>query len=170
MRFAFTVHGYKNQHIELQKLDAVVVLTGGKGRLEKGYELLQQSQAEKLLLSGVNNQVKKPELLLAMPHAHQSELDKKMDLGYLAQDTQGNATEAKIWVEHNHIESLWLVTADYHMPRALVEFQRAMPHVKIIAMAVATPQFSADNPEKKIYFLRLLAREYIKMIRSAFRL
>src|SRR5690606_29329823 len=43
--------------------DAIVVLTGGMGRLEHGLQLLQQGRAKRLLISGVDKDVKPAELV-----------------------------------------------------------------------------------------------------------
>ncbi|MEK9860480.1 MAG: YdcF family protein, partial [Alphaproteobacteria bacterium] len=56
-----------------------------------------------------------------------------------AVDTIGNAKEADDWANRHHLQTLILVTADYHMPRALVLFHQHMPQRQIIPHAVATP-------------------------------
>ena len=75
-----------------RRTDAIVVLTGGTGRLRQGFELLEQDRAEELFVSGVGRGVKVGELLridrLAPP-----ELACCVVLGYKAGDTHGNALE-----------------------------------------------------------------------------
>src|SRR3546814_16431814 len=44
-----------------QKTDAIVVLTGGPGRIDRALELLEAGQAKRLLLSGVAREVKQRE-------------------------------------------------------------------------------------------------------------
>ena len=43
-------------------------------------------------------------------------------------NTNGNAIEAKQWIEQNGIKTITLVTANYHMPRSLLEFKKALPN------------------------------------------
>ena len=43
--------------------DAIVVLTGGSGRIRQGFELLEQDRAQQLFVSGVERSVEVAELL-----------------------------------------------------------------------------------------------------------
>ncbi len=52
-------------------------------------------------------------------------------LGRSATSTLGNAEETATWVRTHDIHSLIVVTADYHMPRALLEMEREMPGVTL---------------------------------------
>ena len=45
-----------------QTTDAIVVLTGGPGRIDRGLELLEAGRAKRLLISGVAREVKPKEL------------------------------------------------------------------------------------------------------------
>ena len=53
--------------------------------------------------------------------------------GYAADNTLGNAAETAAWMEAEGLHCLRLVTADYHMPRSLLEFRSAMPEIEIVA-------------------------------------
>jgi uncharacterized SAM-binding protein YcdF (DUF218 family) len=53
------------------------------------------------------------------------------ELEFAATDTRGNARAARIWAETNKVSSLYLVTANYHMPRARLAFEREMPHIDL---------------------------------------
>ena len=44
------------------KTDAVVVLTGGTNRIDRGLEILRQGKAKRMLISGVDRDVKPAEL------------------------------------------------------------------------------------------------------------
>ena len=57
------------------------------------------------------------------------------DIGYAAEDTHGNAAEAADWARAHDFKSLIIVTARYHMPRALREFGSAMPGVDLKALS-----------------------------------
>lgn len=118
--------------------DAIIVPTGGAGRIERGVEVLAQEQAGNMLVTGVSTQVK--------PGEFAAEFDVPMELmeccitlGYDAIDTRGNARETSRWVESNSYGTLRLITTDWHMRRAEGELQRTLPdNVEIIRDAVSS--------------------------------
>ncbi len=112
------------------KVDAIVVLTGGQGRITTGLNLLSQKLAKNLFISGVHESVKKTEILSMWDG--KAPLPKCcITLGYEAKTTITNATEVKEWVKKNNIRSIILITSDYHMSRALLEFEYIMPLIQI---------------------------------------
>lgn len=115
-----------------QKTDAIVVLTGGPGRVEAGLKLLRDGAAPKLFISGVNKDVKVHEILKGQ------DTGGAVTLGYEAEDTKGNADETAPWVRANNIQSVRLVTSSYHIPRSLLELGGRMPGVAILAHPVKT--------------------------------
>jgi uncharacterized SAM-binding protein YcdF (DUF218 family) len=111
--------------------DAIVVLTGGRQRLETGLALLAAGKAKRLFISGVNPRVDRDALLRALGPAAQRAAC-RIVLGHAADDTYGNARETAVWMGEEGYTSLRLVTSWYHMPRSLLEFRRAMPQATII--------------------------------------
>ena len=109
------------------KADAIVAWTGDNYRIHTAVALLEQGQADKLLISGVNKNAK-PDLFLGNISP---EIRNKIDLGYQATTTEGNALETADWVYKNKIKSLILVTSFYHMPRSLLELNHALPHISV---------------------------------------
>jgi len=111
---------------DVQRSEAIVVLTGGAGRIEAGAQLLQSEVGERMLISGVGHAVTLDALDSLSPL---SILQKEccVDLDHLARNTQGNAWQTKAWLRDQQFESLILVTADYHMPRSLLVFENALP-------------------------------------------
>lgn len=112
------------------KTDAIVVLTGGSGRLDEGLTLLEQGFAGKLFISGVYQGVDMQNLLQAYRDSPQ-DLNCCVAIGH-AVDTINNAIETAKWVRDNNITSVRLVTSAYHMPRSVLEFEQAMPGVTIV--------------------------------------
>ena len=109
-----------------EKTDAVVVPTGSGGRITRGLEVLRREQAPKLLVTGVDPEVKPGEFAAAYkvePHL----MACCVTLGRDAVDTRGNAQEAANWVTTNKVKSIRLVTADWHMRRAAAELGYDMP-------------------------------------------
>jgi uncharacterized SAM-binding protein YcdF (DUF218 family) len=110
--------------------DAIVVLTGGRHRIERGLELLVEGRARKLFVSGVHRDVTLHELLRVSP-AQPAWVECCVVLGHAALDTYGNAAETAAWMRHEGYRSMRLVTAAYHMPRSVLELRRAMPEAEI---------------------------------------
>lgn len=108
-----------------QKTDAIVVLTGGPGRIDRALERLEAGDAKRLLISGVAREVKPREL--AAEYKRPEELfDCCIALGFEAEDTRSNATEVATWVARRNYKSVRLVTTDWHMRRAEYELARAL--------------------------------------------
>lgn len=112
------------------KTDAIVVLTGGSGRLDEGLKLLEQGLAKKLFISGVYKGVDMENLLKAYRESP-SDLNCCVAIGH-AEDTINNALETAKWARVNAIASVRLVTSAYHMPRSKLEFKYALPGVTLI--------------------------------------
>lgn len=108
-----------------ERTDGIVVLTGAKGRIDRGLTLLQAHRADRMLVSGVATQVRPGEL------AAEYRVPKKLfaccvDLGHQAVDTRSNGEETAAWVRAHHYGSVRLVTSDWHMARARMELASAL--------------------------------------------
>lgn len=111
--------------------DAIVVLTGGSQRVQTGLQLLTAGKAKKLFVSGVYHGTDVTALLHVQRQSPDA-LQCCIALGHAADNTYGNALETAAWMRQEGYGSLRLVTANYHMRRALLEFTRAMPEARII--------------------------------------
>jgi uncharacterized SAM-binding protein YcdF (DUF218 family) len=60
--------------------------------------------------------------------------------------------------------SLILVTADYHMPRALIELRAAMPEAQVTPYPVATPTLDARHWPDTSQGARRMIVEYCKYL------
>ena len=147
------------------RAQGVVALTGGSNRrLQAAMTLLQAGRGRRLLISGVNRratreQIRKDARAVAGPL-----YDCCVDLGFEAIDTLGNARETAQWARARGYDRLILVTADYHMPRALLELRGAMPRVQLTAYPVATEDVDARVWWKSPQSLRLMVAEYSKYL------
>lgn len=108
------------------RTEAVVVLTGGPGRLDRGVAVLQAHLAERLLISGVDPKVR-PAELQQVARIPPPLFDCCVDLGFNADTTRANAREAADWVRAHGFLSVRLVTAAYHLPRARAELEAQLP-------------------------------------------
>jgi uncharacterized SAM-binding protein YcdF (DUF218 family) len=142
--------------------DGIVVLTGGAERVETGLHLLAAGQGRLLLVTGVGGAGEFAGL------AHRAGVDPgladRTTLGHAALDTHGNALETAAWASRHGVRSLIVVTAGYHMPRALAELSRTLPEVTLHPYPVLSPVLR-NGPDPAS--LRLLAAEYTKYLAVA---
>ena len=152
--------------------DGIVVITGGQQRLDVGLTLLANGTASKLLISGVGAGLSKVILVndLQLGQTHRDLLICCAELEFAARDTRGNARAARHWAETNNLTSLVLVTANYHMPRARLTFEREMPYVDLHYWPVSPDDLHIDSWWTDPGLVRLLAREYAKFLAEFIRL
>ncbi len=141
--------------------DGIVVLTGRKGRIQLGFQLVQQGLGKKLLITGVHPTVKMPLLLSRQKVEGEIGPDISAQLGYKAQNTYGNAKETAQWVVEQDIHSIRLVTTNYHMRRSLIHFKRYLPSSTLII-----PHPIIEELKWDLKTLSLLWTEYHKFLRD----
>jgi uncharacterized SAM-binding protein YcdF (DUF218 family) len=144
----------------LPPADGIVALTGGDDRVSEAMGLLADRQAPRLLISGAGRgtylgDFTKDDAAAATQYAA------NITIGHMAGSTHGNAVETADWVSQHHMHTLIIVTADYHMPRALQEMRAALPDVALIPYPVRPP---AMRKMLSLPTLRLLAGEYSKYL------
>lgn len=118
------------------KTDAVVVLTGGAGRLARGLAVLEAGSAQRMLVSGVDRRTTRKQLAAAAG-SPKSRFD-TTDLGYEAIDTRSNAEETARWTALHKFSTIRLVTSAGHMRRARLELSRVLP-VSVLVVSDAVP-------------------------------
>ena len=144
--------------------DGIVALTGASTlRLTAAAQLLEDGKARRLLISGVNPAARRSDVRDAAQDVGR-EWDCCVDLGFAAADTRGNASEAADWARRHGFHSLIVVTADYHMPRALLELHASMPQVMLRPYPVATGAVDARRWWRRSPDARRLAVEYAKYL------
>lgn len=148
--------------------DAIVVLTGGSGRVQQGLALLAEKRAKKLFVSGVYRGVDVQQLL-DVSQKTPLELACCITLGYQADNTRGNAAETAAWVRSEGLRSLRLVTSAYHMPRSLLEFHRAMADIDIIAHPVLPVGYDRNGWWPWPAPARVIVSEYSKYLVASLR-
>jgi uncharacterized SAM-binding protein YcdF (DUF218 family) len=133
--------------------DAVVVLTGGEGRIARGLEALDRGWARRLLVAGVDREVRAGEFAAEYDVAARR-MACCLTLDRASVDTRSNAREAARWIAAHKVRSVRLVTSDWHMRRAGWELVRAVPPgTRIVLDAVRS------RPS-----LRILVVEYHKLL------
>ncbi len=137
---------------------AIVVLTGGKFRIEHATQLLARGKADRMLIAGADPSVRKADLVRRLGVKRQL-FDCCVDLGSESVDTRSNADEARRWLERRRFTSLRLVTSDWHMRRAGYEFHHALgDDYRIVEDAVRTePGLMTLFAEYNKYLLRRMS-------------
>ena len=140
------------------RTDAIVVLTGGGGRIPRGLKLMEDGLARRMLISGADPAVRPGEL------AAEYGVPRRLfacciDLGYEAVDTRSNAEETARWLTTHRYRSVRLVTAEWHMHRARMELASVLSgEVTVIGDAVPSdPPFGMLVAEYNKYLLRRVA-------------
>jgi uncharacterized SAM-binding protein YcdF (DUF218 family) len=141
-----------------EKTGAIIVLTGGKTRIETGLSLFADGLAPELFITGVHENVTKEELMNR--HVGKPLPECCITIGYKATTTTGNAAEAAEWIKSKNIKSIRLVTSNYHMERAMLEFRHILPGIEIIPHPVAQPDITVHDQ----YFWKVTFEEYHKTI------
>lgn len=149
--------------------DGIVVLTGGDYRILEGGRLLNEKRASRLLISGVNAKTSRDDLL-KLTNLDPSLFDCCVDVGYAAQDTVGNAEEARVWANSRKLSRLFVVTSSYHMPRSLAELAIALPEAELIPDPVVPKRFREGAWWLRPVTFRIILSEYVKFLPVAVRL
>ena len=152
--------------------DGLVVPTGGQARIQEGLMLLYNDTAQRMLITGVGETVSKRALAeqLNLSAAQLAIFRCCVDIEKTAMDTKGNADAARIWAESNKFSTVRLVTANYHLPRADLEFQRLLPGHTIKSWPVIPPDLQLNGWYLHWPTVKLLAKEYAKYLLAQTRL
>jgi uncharacterized SAM-binding protein YcdF (DUF218 family) len=142
------------------KVDGIVALTGGDDRVAAGLQLLANKAAPLMMISGAGKGTYLGDFT-ADNAAAATKYAGAITLGHQAATTRGNALELAGWARAHHMRSLLIVTADYHMPRALLLIAPKLPGVALVGYPVRPPAMTHVFSPATI---RLLAVEYSKYL------
>jgi len=104
--------------------DAIVVLSGGRGRLDEGVKLFKEGKGEHLFFIGVDPAVKKSDLY---PERSGERSGAEVHLEKASRNTLENAIFAREMLLKNNVRSMLLITSRYHMKRSLLIFRSILP-------------------------------------------
>ena len=148
------------------RTEAIVAMTGGSYRVSDAVTLLGAGHGLRLLISGVNPIVRERELARAVPAASPL-MACCIDLDHRALNTRGNAIETAKWARLHSFRSLLVVTSSYHMPRTMLELQRLLPDVRLVAFPVLTGALHPQGWWKDTASVKILGFEYAKYLMAA---
>lgn len=161
--FADRVRGFTPAP-EPARADGIVALTGPSAeRVNAAIRLLEQDKGERVLISGVNREVRRQELRELTPGSNRL-FNCCVDLGFEAETTNGNAQEIAAWARARGYDSLIVVTSDYHMPRSLLELRSAAPDLELTPYAVPTPSLDNSRWWRAAVTARRMTLEYVKYL------
>lgn len=123
-----------------------IVLTGGDNRVKKSLKIFFQidNNDKNLLISGVGKGFNKKtlkKLTQKKPHYNKI-IDCCIQIEGISRNTFSNAVESLKWVKSKKINSFVLLTNNYHMPRAMLEFKSIFNDIKV------TPYAFVDENKK----------------------
>ncbi len=119
--FTYKTFSYRQN---TQKVDAIVVLAGGKGRVEEGVRLFRASRAEHLFFIGVDPSVIKSDLYRPK---HGDPSADKVVLEKASRNTLENSIFGRDLIVRSGIHSVLLITSRYHLKRASILFRNSLP-------------------------------------------
>lgn len=142
-------------------VDAILVLSGGEGRIEKAIELYESGYAETVILSnslegGLTYKALKAipkESLLLEPHAR---------------STLDSVQLTKAIMIEKQFQSALIVSSDYHMRRVKVNFQTAFKRsgLELVYVPSASP-YNSKFWWRSRRDIGITLNEYIKLIGNA---
>ena len=139
------IFNYKNN---LNYNNNFIVLTGGDNRVKKSLKIFFQIENlnKNLFISGVGKGFNKNTLKKITQNNpnYNKIIDCCIQIEGISRNTFSNAVESLKWVKSKKINSFVLLTNNYHMPRAMLEFKSIFKDIKI------TPYVFID--ENKIWW------------------
>ncbi|MEM6681439.1 MAG: YdcF family protein [Pseudomonadota bacterium] len=133
-----------------------VVLTGGSKRIKLALELLRDGRTDHVFISGVGQKYSKAKLP-AVPGLTEEMRACCISLGFSARNTTENGAESAAWLKQRGARRVFLITADFHMPRAMLELQRAAPNITIMPITVRQPRKALQHAAEFVkYSARML--------------
>ena len=124
------------------KTDAIVVLAGGRGRIEEGVRLYREHQARYLFLIGVDPSVRKGDLFRERRGEGGEE---GVFLEKVSSNTLENALYARDLLLKKEVGSILLITSRYHLKRAVLIFRNTLPkEIAIYSYPVDTRNLSEE--------------------------
>ncbi len=138
----------------------LVVLTGGTNRIKQTLGILSSKNNNdfNLLISGAGRGFSK-KTVLQLSKKNNITIEKInccITIDKKSTDTYSNAIQTKVWIQKLKLESISLLTSNYHMPRSLMIFTTLINDVKII------PYVLNDKTDNKYIDLDVLIIEYFK--------
>ena len=154
----------------------IVILTGGTNRIKDGLKIIEDFKKTnkknyKILISGTGVGFTKNSLKKKLGSNFNPQLiECCIDLDSVSKNTFTNASETFKWARKNDINEYILITSNYHMPRAILEFKNIMPNLKIYTYAITPDKHKIENWLSSYQTFGLVFTEYFKYIVASLRI
>ncbi len=179
--FFIELNNFKNNILLLTKYNDIkspniVILTGGANRIKDGLKIIQDFKNSKninykILVSGTGMGFTKSSLKKKLgPNFNSQLIQCCIDLDGVSKNTLTNASETFKWTNKNDIKEFILITSNYHMPRAILEFKNVMPNLKIYTYAITPKKHNIKNWLSSYQTFSLVFTEYCKFIIAGLRI
>ena len=179
--FFIELNNFKNNILVLTKYNDIkspniVILTGGANRIKDGLKIIQDFKNSKninykILVSGTGMGFTKSSLKNKLgPNFNSQLIECCIDLDSVSKNTLTNASETFKWTNKNDIKEFILITSNYHMPRAILEFKNVMPNLKIYTYAITPKKHDIENWLNSYQTFGLVFTEYCKYIVASLRI
>lgn len=119
--FTYKTFSYRQREV---MADAIVVLAGGKGRVEEGVRLYREGKGRWLLFIGVDPSVRRSDLYRPRPGDPPTT---GVILEKSSRNTLENALYGRDVIMDREIRSILLITSRYHMKRATILLRNSLP-------------------------------------------
>ena len=159
-----------------KKSPNIVILTGGTNRIKDGLKIIEdfknlKNNNYKILVSGTGMGFTKSSLKKKLgPNFNSKLIQCCIDLDGVSKNTLTNASETFKWTSKNDIKEFILITSNYHMPRAILEFKNVMPNLKIYTYAITPKKHDIENWLSSYQTFSLVFTEYCKFIIASLRI
>ncbi|WP_276353935.1 YdcF family protein [Cohnella caldifontis] len=147
-----------------RKSDAIILLSGGAGRLEKGVELLNEGYAGRMIVTKTDGrgpgEIRMRAILRAGVPADSVIPD------YDATSTYTNAVNSRRIMERNGFASALVVSSTYHMRRVQYIFDKVYrgSGIRLTYVAAPSPNFDPARWWSRKIYVKYALTEYAKWI------
>ena len=172
---------FKEKILSLQKYSNtlnsnIVILTGGSNRIKDGLKIINNVDKftkanSKILISGTGKGFTKISLKkMLTSNFNLKLLECCIELESLSKNTYSNASETYKWVKLNNINKFILITSNYHMPRAILEFKNKMPDLQIFTYPIRPKNHDITKWLGSSETFSLVFIEYLKLLIASIRI
>ena len=158
------------------KSSNIVILTGGTNRIKDGLNIINHFHKSKrtkfkILVSGTGKGFSKNSLIKQIgPNFNPKLIECCIYLDSVSKNTLTNAIETSKWANKNDLKEFILITSNYHMPRAILEFKNVMPNHKIYTFPITPRKHNIKEWMRSYETFSLIFKEFCKYIISNLRI
>ena len=174
--FRFKQHILSFKKYNNQESSNIVILTGGTNRIKEGFKIIDNFQKLKIanfkiLVSGTGKGFTKNSLINQIgPNLNPKLIKCCIYLDSVSKNTLTNAIETSKWAKKNDVKEFILITSNYHMPRAILEFKNIMPNKIIYTFSITPKKHNVEKWLNSNETFILIFKEFCKYIVANFRI